>query len=141
MKELSVNQVRARLGKLVERVMTPSFHETYNNTALPPDEGTDQILRILSGHMDTIDTYIIVLSENLMNEDVLGKINSFVNPLVAIGFYQRYHMVTQYLCEKNQSDNVLTNPNDKKFFMEMLINFWKEMFLDPHKSPEEHHTA
>ena len=127
---MTVNAVRVRLGKIVTKVFTESFAELYEMIAAQFDD-PDKIADVITAHLIYSDAYIDVMSEELQSPRAkLEKINSFTHPLVIFCIGTRYHWITQDLIRRDQKEKVIMPSDDKSFFREMLITYWKSLFPD-----------
>lgn len=130
MKSITINQVRVRLGKIMERVFTPSFHDVYEDIAEQMGGDVEKLMAIINSHADTIDAYVHVLSEHLLDTNTIERINCFVHPLVAYGFYNRYYILSRCLMEKNQEELLMVAAPEKDFFTDILISYWRDNCLE-----------
>ncbi len=128
MSQMTVKEVRVRLGRIVAKVFTESFTELYEMIAAQFDD-SEKIADIITAHLMYADAYIDVMSEELLSpHDKLEKINSFAHPLVVFSVGVRYHWITMDLIKRNQKEKVIMPSDDKSFFREMLITYWKSLF-------------
>lgn len=122
MAELTVNQIRVRLGSLVQKMITPDFHETYEMMAPQlKNHAEESVIRFL----EASDAYLKVIANHLTEPEQIEAINKFVYPPVVFCVGLRYHLLTCELVEDDQNKLIVVPDDDEAFFKHMMITYQK----------------
>ena len=124
---MTVNAVRVRLGKLVEKMFTQEFRDVY--AASVPKMEKDAGKHLLH-YLDKSDAYIRTIAMSLDNAELIEAINrsidktTFAPVVFCVGL--RYHLLTCTLMEEPQDKELDVPESDESFFVHMLIDSCEE---------------
>lgn len=121
MANYTVNEVRVKLGKLVEKIFTEDFKIKYESTA---NQFEDIAHEIMCQEQSNTDIYALLVSKNINSKDFLVNINKIVSPFIVFTFFMRYHFVTCHFIENEQNKMISFPDNDSDFLREIFINYW-----------------
>lgn len=115
----TVNDIRVRLGKILEGLFTPELNEKY--VAFRP-EIPEQIMLDYSEQTDQI---VSDLSKHLRNKPYCRNLLNTIPIEVFFTFFMRYHFLTCYLKAKPQGSPANMPEKDSIFFEILLNSMWK----------------
>ena len=120
---MRVNDIRVRLGKLVEKIFTENFRAAYA-AAVPTyePEAEKHLLRCLAQS----DEYLRQVAGILNNPQEIERLNNTLDASVVFCVGLRYHLLTCFLIEKDQDEGIDVPKDDKSFFKFMLIYYCEE---------------
>lgn len=120
MEQITVNDVRIRLGKIMDVLLASGFNEKYKRGSQIVDvDSTEYVL--LNARCDI---FVRELSQLLYNKDRFSHALRLSDDHLFVCFYLRYHSITGFLAKQNQ-DNILQVPAGKKdFFSYMMLDFF-----------------
>lgn len=120
---MRVNDIRIRLGKLVERIFTESFRSRYAE-AVPSyePEAEKHLLRCLP----QCDEYLRQVAGYLSKPEEIERLNDTLDTSVVFCVGLRYHLLTCSLIEKDQDEEMNVPKDDISFFKHMLIYYCEE---------------
>lgn len=122
MGRIAVNQIRRRLGRMVNTIFNAEFAERYaavcssvtQNVNFPSPECTKKTEELIQK-----------LSLCLDSEEKIAAIISEATDESLVQFFLRYHVLTQQLNNRDQNEFVIVADEDESFFRQMFEDFWK----------------
>ena len=121
MVNLTYQQVRQRLGKIVGRLFTDTFARTFEEASqhvTDENVATEIVARQLEDVRRVIEAIFKVSSTRKLN-----KIYQETDVGTIYALYMLYHYATQLLVRENQNDLLSVPDGDKEFFITMLIYY------------------